>query len=60
MDRAAAHDKAMIPSHRLVAMTNPEAQPVFFHPDYPAHMQPVEFAGRQASPRFSAPPSRTT
>ena len=31
-------------------MTNPDAQPVFFHPDYPPGTQPVDFAG-PLSPR---------
>ncbi len=31
-------------------MTNVEAQPVFFHPNYPANSQPIDFASR-ASPR---------
>ena len=29
---------------------NPDAQPVFFHPHYPAHAQPIEFT-RRDSPR---------
>ncbi len=29
---------------------NPDAKPVFFHPDYPPHSQPIEFAGA-GSPR---------
>jgi acetyl esterase/lipase len=32
----------------FLPMTNPEAQPVFFHPEYPPHTQPLEFAGSQA------------
>lgn len=30
------------------------AQPVFFHPNYPAHAQPIEFALRGAPPSFLA------
>ena len=39
-------------AYDFLPMTNPEAQPVFFHPDYPPHTQPIEFAGRQAPPTF--------
>lgn len=37
-------------AYDFLPMTIPEAQPVFFHPDYPPHSQPIEFAGRN-SPR---------
>lgn len=31
---------------------NPDAQPVFFHPDYPAKAQPIEFGRVHAVPTF--------
>ena len=34
----------------FLPMTNADAQPVFFHPDYPKDSQPIAFAGR-TSPR---------
>ena len=34
----------------FLPMTNPDTQPVFFHPDYPAGSQPIEHA-RPAAPR---------
>ncbi len=34
----------------FLPMTNPDAQPVFFHPNYPPDTQPMAFAGA-ASPR---------
>ena len=33
-------------------MTNPDAQPVFFHPNYPPNTQPIEFAVASAPPAF--------
>ena len=33
-------------------MTNPDAQPVFFHPNYPANTQPIEFAASTAPRTF--------
>ena len=33
-------------------MTNPDAQPVFFHPNYPPNTQPIEFARASAPPTF--------
>ena len=33
-------------------MTNPDAQPVFFHPNYPPNTQPIEFAVAGAPPTF--------
>ena len=35
---------------------NPEAQPVFFHPDYPANAQPIEFAAVKGRPVFLGAP----
>ena len=35
-------------------MTNPDAQPVFFHPHYPPGTQPVDFAGAQSPRSFLA------
>ena len=37
-------------AYDFLPMTNPDAQPVFFHPNYPAGTQPVDYAGA-ASPR---------
>jgi len=34
----------------FLPMTNPDAQPVFFHPDYPPDTQPIAFASA-AAPR---------
>ncbi len=36
----------------FLPMTNPDAQPVFFHPDYPPGTQPLEHAGKGAPPSF--------
>jgi acetyl esterase/lipase len=38
----------------FLPMTNPDAQPVFFHPDYPPDTQPMAFAGPQAPRSFLA------
>ena len=35
---------------------NPAAQPVFFHPNYPAHAQPIEFTPPAAPPSFLSAP----
>ena len=37
-------------AYDFLPMTNPDAQPVFVHPNYPAHTQPIEFA-RSPAPR---------
>lgn len=37
---------------------NPDARPVFFHPNYPAHAQPIEFAPPDAPRSFLAAPVR--
>ena len=39
---------------------NPDAQPVFFHPDYPAHAQPIEFGDVRAVPTFLGAPVHDT
>jgi acetyl esterase/lipase len=36
----------------FLPMTNPDAQPVFFHPNYPPGTQPLEHAGTGASRTF--------
>ena len=36
--------------YEFLPMTNPDAQPVFFHPNYPSNTQPIEFAN-QGAPR---------
>ena len=36
----------------FLPMTNPDAQPVFFHPNYPPNTQPLEFAITSAPPTF--------
>lgn len=36
----------------FLPMTNPDAQPVFFHPDYPPGTQPLEHAGKAAPRSF--------
>ncbi|MGM9482658.1 alpha/beta hydrolase [Roseateles sp. NT4] len=38
----------------FLPMTNPDAQPVFFHPDYPPGTQPLEHAGKAAPRSFLA------
>ena len=38
----------------FLPMTNRDAQPVFFHPDYPPDTQPMAFAGVGAPPTFLA------
>ncbi len=39
-------------AYEFLPMTNPDAQPVFFHPDYPPNTQPIEFASRAAPRTF--------
>jgi acetyl esterase/lipase len=41
-------------AYDFLPMTNPDAQPVFFHPDYPPGTQPLEHAGAKAPPSFLA------
>jgi acetyl esterase/lipase len=36
---------------------NLDAQPVFFHPNYPAHAQPIEFPSAAAPPSFLGAPA---
>lgn len=36
----------------FLPMTNPDTQPVFFHPNYPPHTQPLEFAASTAPRTF--------
>ena len=36
----------------FLPMTNPDTQPVFFHPNYPPGTQPLEHASRAAPPTF--------
>jgi acetyl esterase/lipase len=36
----------------FLPMTNPEAQPVFFHPNYPAGSQPIDYASAAAPKTF--------
>ena len=38
--------------YEFLPMTNPDAQPVFFHPNYPANTQPIEFANISAPRTF--------
>ncbi|MDR7272860.1 acetyl esterase/lipase [Pelomonas saccharophila] len=38
----------------FLPMTNPDAQPVFFHPDYPPGTQPLEHASKAAPRSFLA------
>ena len=40
--------------HDFFPMTNPDAQPVFFHPAYPKDSQPIAYAGATAPPTFLA------
>ncbi|MEO5733898.1 MAG: alpha/beta hydrolase [Rubrivivax sp.] len=42
----------------FLPMTNPDAQPVFFHPDYPPGTQPIDYAGAD-SPRSFVAAART-
>ena len=39
---------------------NPQAQPVFFHPDYPARAQPIDFGSTRAVRTFLAAPVNDT
>ena len=39
-------------AYDFLPITNPEARPVFFHPDYPPQTQPIEFTGASAPPTF--------
>ncbi len=39
---------------------NPQAQPVFFHPHYPARAQPIEFSAARAVPTFLGAPRQDT
>ena len=41
----------------FLPMTNPQAQPVFFHPNYPSGTQPLEHASRQAPRSFIGAPA---
>ena len=34
-------------AYDFLPMTNPDTRPVFFHPNYPPHTQPLEFASGQ-------------
>lgn len=38
--------------YEFLPMTNPDAQPVFFHPNYPANTQPIDFASGAAPRTF--------
>ncbi len=38
--------------YEFLPMTNPDAQPVFFHPNYPPNTQPIEFASKAAPRTF--------
>jgi acetyl esterase/lipase len=38
----------------FLPISNPDAQPVFFHPDYPPDTQPLAFASAAAPPSFLA------
>ena len=40
----------------FLPMTNPDTQPVFFHPNYPPGTQPLDHASRQAPRSFLAAP----
>ncbi|MBI5719552.1 MAG: alpha/beta hydrolase [Burkholderiales bacterium] len=44
----------------LYPMTNPDAQPVFFHPNYPERSQPIEFASARSPASFIAAPVHDT
>ena len=39
-------------AYDFLPMTNPDTQPVFFHPNYPPHTQPFEFVGPKSPPTF--------
>ena len=39
-------------AYDFLPMTNPDAQPVFFHPNYPPNTQPIEFAVASAPRTF--------
>ena len=41
-------------AYDFLPMKNPESRPVFFHPDYPPHSQPIEFVGSASPPAFLA------
>ena len=38
--------------YEFLPMTNPDAQPVFFHPNYPPNTQPIDFASNAAPRTF--------
>ena len=38
--------------YEFLPMTNPDAQPVFFHPNYPPNTQPIDFANNAAPRTF--------
>jgi acetyl esterase/lipase len=40
--------------YEFLPIVNPEARPVFFHPDYPANTQPVDHARRESPRAFLA------
>jgi acetyl esterase/lipase len=44
-------------AYDFLPMTNPDARPVFFHPDYPPHTQPIEYVDAKSPPTFLAAPA---
>ncbi len=42
--------------YEFLPIVNPDAQPVFFHPDYPPGTQPIAFVSRNAPRSFLAAP----
>ncbi len=47
-------------AYDFLPMTNPDTRPVFFHPNYPPHTQPLEFASTGAPPTFLGAAVRDT
>ncbi len=39
-------------AYDFLPMTNPDTRPVFFHPNYPPHTQPLDFASKGTPPTF--------
>ena len=44
--------------YEFLPMTNPDAQPVFFHPKVPPGTQPIDYASRDAPRSFLAAPEK--
>lgn len=46
--------------YEFLPITNIDAQPVFFHPNYPAGTQPIDYVSRNSPPSFVGAPLKDT